>query len=391
MKLRTKAKIRKVKKRTVVGGCLLVAAGLLLVLANKADSFAEWYSVTIYDRLVSLVGRFFGIFPFSVFEAGVYILIASLLFMLIVEVLKRVAAKVGRRAGGEQRGNGENAGNGKSAGRVDFAGWLFLTASILFFLYAANCGVNYHRVSFAEHIGLVDMEGGNASYSVEELADVCRMLTEDVNESAGMVERDGEGVMVCSEEALQREAVCAMELLSAQYPELEGYYPPPKAFLVPWVLSVQQITGIYSPFTIEANYNGAVTDYNIPFSACHELSHLRGFMQEEEANFIAYLACTQSGSAEFQYSGNLRGWISCMNVLYQADYETWAEIRSGLCALAEADLKANSAFLRRYEGRAADVAEKMNDSYLKANGQTDGVKSYHRMADLIVTYYIRKA
>ena len=29
----------------------------------------------------------------------------------------------------------------------------------------------------------------------------------------------------------------------------------------------------------------------------------------------------------------------------------------------------------------------MNDTYLKANGQKDGVKSYNRMVDLIVAYY----
>ena len=29
----------------------------------------------------------------------------------------------------------------------------------------------------------------------------------------------------------------------------------------------------------------------------------------------------------------------------------------------------------------------VNDSYLKANGQADGVKSYNRMVDLLVAYY----
>ena len=31
----------------------------------------------------------------------------------------------------------------------------------------------------------------------------------------------------------------------------------------------------------------------------------------------------------------------------------------------------------------------MNDTYLKANGQDDGVKSYDRMVDLIVAYYLK--
>ena len=29
--------------------------------------------------------------------------------------------------------------------------------------------------------------------------------------------------------------------------------------------------------------------YNIPHTICHELSHLKGYMREDEANFIGYL------------------------------------------------------------------------------------------------------
>ena len=37
-----------------------------------------------------------------------------------------------------------------------------------------------------------------------------------------------------------------------------------------------------------------MVSYNLPFTTCHELSHLRGFMQEEEANFIGFLACVNA-------------------------------------------------------------------------------------------------
>ena len=38
---------------------------------------------------------------------------------------------------------------------------------------------------------------------------------------------------------------------------------------------------------------------------CHELSHLKGFIYEDEANFIGYIACTDSDDPLFQYSGYL--------------------------------------------------------------------------------------
>ena len=39
-----------------------------------------------------------------------------------------------------------------------------------------------------------------------------------------------------------------------------------------------------------------------------------------------------------------------------------------------------------YEGKVSEVANQINDTYLKVNGQSDGVKSYDRMVDLLVSY-----
>ena len=101
--------------------------------------------------------------------------------------------------------------------------------------------------------------------------------------------------------------------LGQSYPQLDGYYPYPKPLINSRLLSVQQLCGIYSPFTIEANYNREMPYYNIPHTICHELSHLKGFMREDEANFIGYLACIGSDSPDFRYSGYLTGWVYAGN------------------------------------------------------------------------------
>ena len=87
---------------------------------------------------------------------------------------------------------------------------------------------------------------------------------------SSQVERDDDGIMR-TDDGVQERAVKAMQALGETYPELSGYYPEPKGLFNPWILSVQQLSGIYSPFTIEANYNSGMVDYNIPFTACHEL------------------------------------------------------------------------------------------------------------------------
>lgn len=356
------------EKIKILTGCSLLAAGAILtLLARNVGGFAQWYSTHVYPVWVNMLGRMMGVFPVSVAEILLYLLGALLLF-----TLGRLLWKLFR----------------KRTGKRQVLGWfsnLLLAAGVLFLLYVVNCGINYHRTSFSESSGIKAEE-----YSVSELKEVCGWLTERVNTLSGSVTRDDEGIMRLTggnKGEVRSRAVEAMQSLGETYPELSGYYPEPKGLLAPWILSVQQLSGIYSPFTIEANYNSGMVDYNIPFTACHELSHLKSFMQEQEANFIAFLASTSYEDPEFQYSGYLLGWIYCMNVLHDADYDSWQEIRDTLSDGAEMDLRENNAFWARYDGAVAEVADQVNDRYLQANGQEEGVKSYDRMVDLIVSWY----
>lgn len=59
---------RKNRQYAAVGGILLAAAMILQVAARNAGGFATWYAHHIYPMLVGSIGRFFGIFPFSVVE-----------------------------------------------------------------------------------------------------------------------------------------------------------------------------------------------------------------------------------------------------------------------------------------------------------------------------------
>lgn len=350
------------KYRLAAAAFLLVLSAFLMILAAWNPEYAEWHSTYIYPVLVTVIGHISGVFPFSLAEFLLY-----LLLILFVITLARMIVRAARAS---------------SAGII--ASWIsgvLLAAGILAFLYTVCCGVNYHRKSFSEEEGIVTYD-----YTVEELQEVCFWLTDEVNALSGEVLRDEAGVMELDGPEGEG-AADAMRTLAEEYSSLKGYYPQPKKLIVSEFLSYQSLTGIYSPFTVEANYNGDMTAYNIPFTTCHELSHLRGFMQEQEANFIAFLACAGSERTDFQYSGYLSAWVYCMNALYRADYESWAEVRVTLDEAVQPDLTANNEFWDSYEGTISETADKINDTYLKANGQADGVKSYDRMVDLIVAWF----
>lgn len=371
---RTKAKNKNYALiRILVSTVLLIISAAGMVLAARLPAFARWYSEHIYPNLVSTIGRISGIFTFSVSEMVIYALILVFFFTFFL-MIKRLVKNC----------KGKSVRNDAASNQGIFMTWfsgVLLGAAILAFLYVSCCGINYYRRSFSEEEEIITYK-----YSSEELKKVCIWLTQEVNTRVGSVFRDGEGVMeldVPEEEG----AVEAMYKLGLEYDSLAGYYPRPKKLILSEILSYQGLTGIYLPFTVEANYNGDMTPYNKPFTACHELSHLRGFMQEQEANYIAFLACITSERTDFQYSGFLSGWIYCMNALYRADQQSWLEVRPMLDSAAEPDLTANDEFWDSYEGKISKTAEQINDTYLKVNGQADGVKSYDKMVDLIVAAY----
>lgn len=348
----------------------LGAALLLQLAARKVPGFGQWYAVTIYPLITGSLGRFMGIFPFSVTELGLYLLIV-LFVVSLVRSWRRPLKILGR---------------------------LLLGASLLFFLFTVNCGINYYRQPFSALSGLTIQPSSSqelydlCSWLVEQIQDSVRQLEDQASEENGFSGQTSREPLPSYGELLEygRQGQLAMRRLGEEFPVLAGFYPAPKPLLLSRILSVQQLCGVYSPFTVEANYNREMPLYNIPHTICHELSHLKGFMREDEANFIGYAACIHSEDLYFRYSGYLMGWVYAGNALAQADPEGFAALRSALPQAALTDLSYNNAYWDAFQGKVAEVSTRVNDTYLKLQDQQDGIQSYGRVVDLMLAYHRRQ-
>lgn len=260
------------------------------------------------------------------------------------------------------------------------------TASVLLFTYTMLCGVNYYRYSFTYYSGLTVQDS-----SVEELYDLCIDLSNQANSLREQVSETAEaGVFQLSttKRETAKKASKAMEHLSHQYPILSGWSAIPKSVLLSKYMSYTEITGVFFPFTMEANVNTDIEDFSIPYTMCHELSHLRGFMREDEANFLAYLACVNYDDVEFQYCGTMLALIHAGNALYKQDRQLYNELRETYSEAVMRDLIANNQYWSKFEDTIiSTVSNQVNDTYLKANSQTDGVQSYGRMVDLLIALW----
>ena len=335
-------------KTVIISMILLCIAAVLLIASRNIPGFAEWYSVNIYSIITGTVGRLAGAVPFSVAEAAVCIL-PLIIIADIIRCRKKLRTALKH---------------------------ILLITSILFFLYAANCGINYHRSTFVDQEAL-----SNAKFTEEQLADFCGYIVDRIEECESSPEYpQGKG--------LADAARLSMNELSEDYPSLRGYYPAPKQLtLLSRAFSSMGVSGIYSPFTVEANINGEMPGMEKPFTSCHELSHLRGYMNEGEANYIGWLACIGSDDPSFNRSGWLIAWMHAGNALRRVDPVRYEKLRERLPSYAVSEIEENSLFWTSRETKASEVQDRVNDAYLKANDQKDGIQSYGMLTTLMLMHY----
>ena len=152
-------------------------------------------------------------------------------------------------------------------------------------------------------------------------------------------------------------------------------------------LSYAGISGIFIPFTNEANVNIDQPSLLLLASAAHESAHQLGIAKEDEANFASYLVGTKSNSADLCYSATMLALINCTNKLYEADSDAYFEVYSLYGDGIKRDLADYNKYWKQFEGPVEETFENLNDSYLQFNNQESGVKSYGEMVDLVIAYY----
>ena len=353
---------------------LFPLAFLISAMAKRSVFFAEEvFAKRIYKVHSVVVSAVTGWIPFSLAELIVFVgpvICLVLLIRFIVHMVKEKENRFGRAM----------------LGLINVA----CVAAVILFVYVIGCGVNYHRVSVAEYRGITVRES-----SKEELYGLCTELAVQAAElRADLTEyEDEDGVLrlPVSNRELGKQVQEAYERLSADMPVLKGMYPAPKCITSSKMFSAMEITGVFTCWTMEANVNVDIPDYSRAYTMAHELSHLHGFMREDEANFLAYLACMSSEDPLVRYSGTMLALIYAGNALAGQDMELYGELWATYHEGMGRDFRDNSAYWKQYEETViSETADKVNDVYLKANEQEDGVKGYGRVVDLLLAEYREK-
>ena len=331
-----------------------------LGLEKNPDFLEKFYSLSINKLTIQGLSRLTGVFPFSL---GEIIYVSHWIFLpLIIMIL---IWKIFR------------------GGVFKFLGKILIYICTVYILFMFLWGFNYSRISVSEMIGFdVSM------YSKTELYNLNIDLVEKANHLRTFIEEDQDNVMTISggyKDVFAR-ANKGYDVVGKDIKALSGKYGRPKSIALSKPMLYTMITGMYFPFTGEANVNTDTTKLLLPATTLHEMAHQRGIAPEDEANFVAYLISINHPDYDFQYSATVLALIHSMNALTKEDNALAQQAKKLYSEGLRRDLRNDSEFWKQYEGKTSEIAEKVNDTYLKSNRQEDGVKSYGKMVDLLLAY-----
>jgi len=347
---------------------LFIISVLIYTFCIFYEPFAEFYSRTVSSALRIVMAKLTGLIPFSLAEIFVVIGIPVLLIYLVYIIISSFKHK-------------EN----KLSKHIKILSGIAMLAAVI---YINNFGVCYHRHSLEYNLGLQ-----RNKISKEQLYEGALSVSRQL-ERASLVakfDEDGASVMPYTFFELSNKLDDAYDSFISEYNFITDIKTPAKHVLLSEYMTYAHISGIYMPLTGEANVNTNYPDYVVVFSMAHEKAHQRGIAGEDEANFVAYLACMSSDDEYIRYAALMSMYDYYLTAAMQADYNMYTQLISQSGEKVLGEMHSYYEFFEKYRSsKAAKVAESVNDTYLKIQGQDEGTQSYGLVVELAEAYRLKK-
>jgi hypothetical protein len=339
-------------------GVLLVLLAAAAFLAPLPYGLVErLYSTSVYAVLQAALTGLSNRVSFAVFDLLLVVVLGAWLVL----------------AGGDvARGTrGPHKGMFRAAARI--AARTLVWAATLYLLFLVTWGLNYRRQPLIDKV-VFDATAVNAD-AVRSLA---LTAVDRLNALYDEAHRTGWPAAGAVDTALAETLARADRQLGGRGVVTVGR---PKTTLLDWYFRRASVDGMTDPYFLETLVSSSLLPFERPFVLAHEWSHLAGFAEEGDANFVAWLACVQ-GTPSSQYSG----WLFLYSELAAAlGAQARAEMAGRLAPGPRADLVAiRDRVLRQVDPRLLAAGQRVYDGFLKANRVESGIKSYDRVVQLVV-------
>jgi hypothetical protein len=340
--------------KRVAMACVVAAAGIAAVLPWPESVVERWYSTGLYPLLQQPMTGLSNRVPFALADIALLAAISGWLLMAVFQL---------RRSGGRQLG--------VALGRI--AARTIVATAAIYLAFLALWGLNYRRLPLERKLGF-----DTGGLTPDAARATTMVAVSRVNELYAQAHTSG-----WSQDNLVDPSLAGAFSSVARDLNGSGKTVPgrPKHTLLNLYFRPAAVDGATDPFFLETLVATDLLPFERPFVVAHEWSHLAGFADEGEANFVGWLTCARAG-APAQYSGWLFLSEQLMRDLPRPDREY---VMKRLAAGPRTDLREIAARLARdVRPQVSAAGWRVYDTYLKANRVEAGAASYDQVVRLVM-------
>jgi len=343
---------------------LVMQWAFIQIIAQYPSFIEKYYAMGLYLYISKYLRLIFAWIPFSIGDL-IYIIVVFYIARSIIKIIKKRKFKF-----------------------VDSFFKIGGILSIVFFLFHLNWGINYFSTPLFERL-----EFKKETYTNAELFDFSDKLIAKLNNVHISITNNDTLVIEnpLNKLEIQKKAPLAYQNLQTKHPEFEYKNASIKHSIISLPLTYMGFAGYLNPITNEAQVNSLIPKNNYPATTCHEIAHQLGIASEKEANFIGYLAATNSKDAYFNYSGYLMALRYCLFEIYRNDPTNFEELKNKLNKGILKDMQQSQDFWQSYQNWSEQFFKIFYDSYLKANRQEHGIQGYNKVVLLLINYHLTEA
>ena len=358
------SRIRKyVPLKAIIIFVITALSGIVLLIEQNSVVFADFIN-KVSAPFRALISFFTSWIPFSLAETLLIAIPVWLVALIAIGVRK---AKAGLKS------------------TVKYISFILCIPCFIFITFVWTYSSGYYNTSLDKRLGFDDI-----SIQKEELYETSLWLTDNLNELVNNVSFGENNSSYTSDslDTLSKKVYRSYSTVNDKYGIVNNFPSRIKPIILSEPMTYTFISGVYSFMTGEANLNVNYPDFISVSSLAHEFAHQRGIAREEEANFMAFLVCASSDDTYIQYSGYLDVFLNVTGALYGESTELYYDVISRLDERVLKDIVSYNEFCDNYRDTvASDIADSVNDKFLQANGQEQGIKSYGMVTELCVGYY----
>lgn len=387
MIIRSKKKKKTAKKIVTVSVYTAVIAGVAIIGRLLPRNLADYYSSEIFPFISSLQQRLNSMTRVSLSEITVVVLICVVPPVVVLWLVLLIKKALGRGLGVFLYNSLRN---------------ILAVTMVLLIIFEMMHGINYRRTPARTVLGL---DRGKITF--EDYCAAFEWSYRGMVAARQELKEDDKGVaqMITDFDGLADYASRVMDTFCASY-GISRYetYAVPKSVRLSHYWSYTYVIGMYNPFYGETNIN---TDYmdvtTTPMTLCHELLHAKGFANETDCNLVGTFACITSDRADFRYCGYLNVFVTLLKqietLMKTKGFEYDFPMTNGDLIPFARDVQAANQYWLSIDKEVLDIQKKLginiteksieaNNSFLKSNGENEGVDTYNVPENEYVAFYL---